>query len=391
MQNLISRYRAMIACCVGLLLLAVSSTAFAAAGVKDNGHFFKSETVEKVDTELQQAQKDFGKELVVETYATVPDAMKSEFDTVKDDKDKRAEFFAKWLGERAHELQVNGVYVLICKDPGHVEVKAGAKTREKGEFTQVNQNKMRDLLVTAFKDKNYDDGLQKAADYFRQSLKENLGGVRHTGASVSADEQFHRPGGYSTGSPYPTQGSNPPVTTGKPAGSKLVWIVLVVIGAFIIIRILSNLGGGSRNYGGGGTGYGPGPGANYSGGGPGYGGGGGGGGGFLRNMFGGMVGGAAGGYLYDRFRDRNQGSGTTSQGGNPGTSGGDFGGSASDDNDRGQGFGGGGSSGDLGSSDSGSSFGSSDSGSSGGDFGGSSDSGSSGGDSGGGGGSGGDF
>lgn len=374
---------------LALLALSFASSAIAAPGVTDDAKFFTPETVQKVNGDLKLIEKDFGKELVIETFATVPESMKADYEAAKDDKLKRAEFFAKWLGERAHELKVNGVYVLVSRDPAHLEVKAGAKTREKGEFTQLNSDRMRDILVTAFKAKNYDEGLQKSADYFRASLKENLGGVRHTGASVARDEQFRRPqgGGYVNG---PIAQHTPPMVNppaGGSSGMSFVWIIVVIIGAILIIRVLSGLGnrsgGGSANYGG--TGYGPGP--NY--GNPGYGGGygSGGGGGFFRNMLGGMLGGAAGGYLYDKFSDRNRGGTMPYQGGDPQSSSGDFTSAPpADDNDRGEGFTGGGSGGDFGgSSDSGSSFGSS-----GGDFGGSSDSGSSGGgDSGGS--SGGDF
>jgi hypothetical protein len=377
-----------------LMLLASLTLAFTASaaepGVKDNAGLFKPETVEKVNAEIQQIHKDFGKELVIETYPTVPESLKSDYEAVKDDPKKRAEFFSKWLGDRAHELQVNGVYVLVVKDPGHLEVKAGLKTKAKA-FTEANQNKMRDILLEEFKAERYDEGLQKAVDYFREALKENLGGVHHTGASAAPDERFHHPqSGNSSGSSYSTP-YRPPVSTPRNSffSGSCMWIVLVIIAAVVIIRILSGLGSGPRNYGGG-PGYGPG----YGGGGYGGGyGGGGGGGGFFRNMLGGILGGAAGGYLYDRFRDRNEGtSPPQNQGGvmPDNSSGGDFGSSTPDDNDRGQGFGGGGSAGDFGPSDSGSSFGSSDSGSSGGDFGGGGggDSGGGGGDSGG---SGGDF
>jgi uncharacterized membrane protein YeaQ/YmgE (transglycosylase-associated protein family) len=377
---------------LALLFVLPAGSLRADAGVKDDGKFFKTDTVDKANADLKQAHTDFGKELVIETFPAVPEYLKSEYEAAKDDAAKRSEFFSTWLGNRAHSLEVNGVYVLICKDPAHLEVKAGAKTKARA-FTQANQDKLRDILVESFKTQSYDEGLEKGVAYFRSALKDNMGGVKHTGASVAPEEQFHHnSGNASSGGHFQNQGGstsvNPPIigrSTTTHNGSSYMWIIIVVIGAIIVVRILSNLG--SRS---GGGGYGSGPGPGYGGGNVGgnYGGGyqgGGGGGGFFRNMLGGMVGGAAGGYMYDKFRDRNNPNQSNTGGMNtPDTSsGGDFGtsSSSSDDNDRGQGFGGGGSSGDFGSSSSGSS----DSGSS------SSDSGSSGGDSGGGGGSGGDF
>ena len=354
------------ACLLTMVSLAFTLPSRADAGLKDDGHFFKPETVERVTGEIKKIHDDFGKQLVIETYAAIPEARKADWDAAKDDPKTKSAFFGKWLGERTHDLEVNGVYILIVKDPGHLEVKAGKKTKEK-TFTEANQNKLSDILITAFKAKNYDEGLQTGVDYFRDSLKENLGGVKHTGPSAANDEQFHHPSsGSSSGSHLPSGGG--PTRTNT-SSFNWTWIILVVIGAFVIIRILSSLAG-RGNSGGPGYSQSPGYGGGY---GSGYGAGGGGG-GFFRNMLGGMLGGAAGGYLYDRFRDRNdpnyqppQNQGGTSS---DNSSGGDFNSSSSSsDNDAGQGFGGGGSGGDFGSSGGDSGGGGGDSGGgSGGDF-----------------------
>lgn len=378
---------------LAILLFGFTPMLHADPGVKDDGQFFKPETVEKANAEIRQIKADYAKDLVIETFAGVPEGLRDEWDAAKNDAQKRSQFFGKWSGDRAHHLQVNGVYVLICKDPGHLEVKAGQKTKLKA-FKENNQNKLRDLLLESFKAKNDDEGLLKGVDYFREALKENLGGPHPATPAATGDEQFkHVNSGTSSGSAFPSR--NPPGRVpAVPASSTFQWssimsIILIIIAAFVIIRVLARLTGGSRNSGGGygpGQGSGPGYGAGYGGGGGGYGGGSGGG-GFFRNMFGGLLGGAAGSYLYDQYRDRNnpaQNSQNYNAGNAPdNSSGGDFNSqSSSDDNDRGQGFGGGGSGGDFGSS------GSDSSSSSGGDFGSSSsDSGSSGGgDSGGGGG-----
>ncbi len=390
--------------CLAVLLFAFTSVLHADPGVKDDGQFFKPATVEKVNAEIKQIKADYGKELVIETFPGITEGLRDEWDAAKNDSKKRSQFFAKWIGERAHLLQVNGVYILICKNPGHLEVEAGQKTKQKA-FTEANRNRMRDILIEAFNAKNDDEGLIKGVAYFREALKENLGGTHPATPVAAGDEQFkHSNSGSSSGSPFPnrtqsTGSPSSPVSTTSSKGFSIMGIILIVIAAIVIFRIIASLTGGSRNSGGPGYGSGqsggPGYGAGYGGGG--YGGGGGGG-GFFRNMFGGLLGGAAGSYLYDKYRDSNnpahnpQNPSTGGYAGNQSdnSSGGDFGSqSSSDDNDRGQGFGGGGSGGDFGSSgsDAGSNFSSSDSsGSSGGDFGGSSDSGSSGGDSGGGGG-----
>jgi uncharacterized membrane protein YgcG len=398
MNRLTFFFAALIATSLGLLR---TSPALALdPGVKDAGQFFSADTVTKADAQIQEIKKEHGKDLMLETFASIPEERKSAWEAAKDDKDARTKFFSGWLDDRAHALGVDGVYVLIVKDPGHLEVKAGVKTRQQA-FTQANQDKLRDILLDAFKAKNYDEGLLKGVEYFGETLKKNLGGVK---AQTSADIFRGTPGssvgtnapprwGSSTPSPSSPAGTLPPSasrSTPSFSGSGLMWIIVVIIGAILIVRILSRLGG-PRNYGGG-PGYGPGPGQNpgygggYGGGGSYGGGGGGGGGGFFRSVLGGMFGGAAGSYFYDRMAHRNDtvnppntGGGTfpgsqdtgASSGGDfgppPTSSGGDFGGSSGGD------FG---SSGDS-SSSSGGDFGSSsaDAGSSGGDFGGGGDSG----------------
>ena len=58
-------------------------------------------------------------------------------------------------------MKVNGVYILICKSPPHIEVEVGNHTQEKG-FTPAKRKELRSKLVADFKAKEYDKGLREA-------------------------------------------------------------------------------------------------------------------------------------------------------------------------------------------------------------------------------------
>ncbi len=335
----------------------------ARADVHDNAKIFGPDAIDRADAAMTKMEQAHNKQLVVETFTGIPDDQKPSMEKLGKDA-----FFKQWMSNRARELRVNGVYVLICMDPKHLEVGAGRNTIARGDFTEQDVQKLRDQMQKLLKEKDYDGALSNAVDTVDQAYTANI----HGNNPNQSRAQYQPTGipGYRVNNGYSS-------SAGQGMGS-FGTLVCMIVGLVIVLSLIraifrGNSGGG---YGGGfggnyptGGGYGPGYGPGY---GAGYGGGyGGGGGGFGRGFLGGLLGGALGGYAAEQFERRNDPGNQPNQGGF-GSSGGDFGG------------GGGGGSFDSGPSDAGQGFGDN---SSGGDFGG----GDSGGDSGGGGSSGGDF
>jgi hypothetical protein len=369
LQRAVVRPRAGLARWVWLpLALSVAMTGPAWAvvpEVKDGAGFFTPGALTKANQELAQIQKKYRKDLLIETFATVPadkaDAVK------KMDKQARNRFFETWAVERARGERVEGIYVLITKQPGHVQVEVGKNEQKRGFRVPADSNRLQEIFVKNFQNKEYDSGLLEGIRFVDEKLGENLG-VATPRASEPLPQMIEH-------------GVNKvaPAAQGVSGMSWIVILIVIVIGFWILralFRGIFHMLGGGRQYGPGpGPGYGA-PGAGY--GGPGYGGGGGGGGGFMSGMLGGLFGAAAGNWLYDSFGRGGGMGGGFGGGGGERSYGGDRGPATSDaDQDYS------GSGGDFGS-------GSQDDGGSGGDFGGG-DSG--GGDSGGGdfGGGGGDF
>ncbi len=114
---------------------------------------------------------------MIETFPEIPADLKKDYKP-----ENRKEFFEKWVRDQAHENAVNGVYVLICKSPSHLQVEVGNETQKKA-FTPRNRNELAKLLLEKFKDKKYDEGLQESVDFYATTLRQNLGksaGVRHS-------------------------------------------------------------------------------------------------------------------------------------------------------------------------------------------------------------------
>jgi uncharacterized membrane protein YgcG len=268
-------------------LIAAPAPAALTAEVRDNAAMFKPESVKEADQVVRAIKHDYGQDLLIETYAGIPASKKDEYEKVKDDKEKRKHFFADWARARFKEAEVNGVYILITKDPGYLQIEVGNITAQK-TFTMDNRDHLEALMLKEFKAKDYDQGLIDGVNYVKSAMGDNL--KRKGGAPAPA-------------APPPTDYPSP--TTPPALWPHVGWLGWLCVGLavlaviWVVVAIFRAIAGRGQAYGPAGYG-GPAYGGPAYGGGYGYGPGGGGG-GFLSGMLGGLFGGAAGGWLYDRF------------------------------------------------------------------------------------------
>jgi hypothetical protein len=126
--------------------------------VKDEGKFFSPDVVKKANEAIREIDKKYECDILVESYATVPDGKADKVKAMT--KEERAEYFRKWARDRVREEQVNGVYILICKEPSHLTVEVPA--RSQGMLDEKGVKELADLLLTRFREKKYDDGLTES-------------------------------------------------------------------------------------------------------------------------------------------------------------------------------------------------------------------------------------
>ena len=304
-----------------LLLMLVAPIARANQGIFDTAHFFSGPALKQANDEIYQLKQATGYDLLVQTWPAIPANLQDRFSSMSADS-----FYDQWIIAQAERLNVKGVFILIVKDPAHLQVGVGGQT-SRTVFFPSDREQLSQQLVADFKNHNFDGGLTTAVQTVDQTIRSHASAQ---GASSS-----------NAATPIPAMPT--PVAPMGNSGGSIPW-GFFIIGAvilFAIIGIIKAVLGGARAYG-------PPPGG-YAGGGYPTGGGfqqggypqggypqGGyppgaypqsGGGGFLRNVIGGAVGGALGGLAYDELTGRRREPDQQQQGyaPQPNSSGGDFG------------------------------------------------------------------
>ena len=149
----------------GWLAAAGVASAVFPPPVKDEGKFFSAEALEKANKKIRQIYTDFACDVVVETVPAVPADMEAKYKELGRDK-----FFLEWAQKRAKEIGVNGVYVLVCKSPGRVEVFLSGPTGKR-RFAEGDRDRIVNKMLGPFRDKKFDEGLTAALDFIETTLK----------------------------------------------------------------------------------------------------------------------------------------------------------------------------------------------------------------------------
>lgn len=296
------------------LLLGTAGARAAAGGIQDDGAFFSEFAKVNATGTINDVSTRLHKDIAVQTFAAVPEDMKAT--VIHPDKAATNRGFSQWAEQLARTKKVNGVFILLVKQPAHLQVVVGTDTQRQA-FTLTDRVTLIQRMLEQLRNKKNDDALIDAVNFISTTMSAHRNGAA---APVSSKARAVQKTGISSWLPT-------------------IGIVLLIWVGFSLIRGLFR----SMSGGGGGVGGGMGQ--------PGYGGGG----GFFQNMMGSMFGAAAGMWMYDNFFGSHSSASTFgsdptdtshSDGGFSGTdtdytsSGGDFGGG-----DSGGGFDGGGDSG----------------------------------------------
>jgi len=167
-----SRFLSVVCC------LALISPACAAFGIKDEGKFFSADAVSKAEQRIKEIKEQTSKDLLIETFPEIPADRKKDYKP-----ERKNEFFARWARENARQRKVAGVYILICRDPSHLQVDRVAAG---WAFPAADHAKLRDLLVAHFKEKKFDEGLADAVGFVAGRFKDHSD-IRDEGEFFSAE------------------------------------------------------------------------------------------------------------------------------------------------------------------------------------------------------------
>ncbi|HBI43766.1 MAG TPA: hypothetical protein DDY78_13075 [Planctomycetales bacterium] len=159
-------------------------------GVRDEAGFFKPETITAANKIISEIKQEDKKDVLIETFLHIPK------DKEKDaaNAGTNAAFFKAWAFQRVREEQLNGVYVLVCKEPSYLQVDTGVQTGK--QFSAENGDHLDKLLLASFKNKKYDDGLLEGVRYVQSALKDKnaeVGDHVHSGGGVHDAAHFFKP------------------------------------------------------------------------------------------------------------------------------------------------------------------------------------------------------
>lgn len=295
--------------------------------IRDRGEYFSDKAISEATAIIRDIKARHHREVQIDTFRQKPPDEGS---------------FTDWAVKLARARDLDGIQMLLCRQPGHIETVAGNETRK--TFTAENISQLDNIMKSRFSDKKYDEGLLEGVRYIQKTFNSHH---RTNEAAPSAAPEGH------TGVDH--RGGTGAVTN----WGGLLCMLLVLVGVVWLvvgmIRAFTGMGGGGYGMGGG------------------YGGGGG---GFMAGLMGGLFGAMAGNWLYHSMFDSGHGASSAYGGDTGGDTGGsdrpddgqDYSGGGTDYNDGGGGDTGGG--GDYGDSGGGDSGGGGDFGGGGGDFGG---------------------
>jgi len=160
------RSKAALALLVGLVV--VQNGLAVAPEIKDEAKFFSADAIKKANKQIREIERKFGKDLLIETLPAVPADQAAKVKAMSPE--EREKFFRNWAVDRAEAAVVNGVYIMIVKDPAHLEIEISSKAR--ASFSKEEFDKLRSALLGKFRNKQFDEGLQEAVRLVEERFAE---------------------------------------------------------------------------------------------------------------------------------------------------------------------------------------------------------------------------
>lgn len=170
---------AALAACAALALAPPAAAKGPPGGfrIKDEGKFFSKEALDKAENEIAAIKRDTGKDVLIETYAAIPEGLKGRYDA-----EGKEKFFRNWVDERARAEAVEGVVILICREPTYLIVETDRRT-EMHAFTRTDRDEVRSRLIDAFEKREFDKGLLSAVGYIKSKLEKSASKSASGGAA----------------------------------------------------------------------------------------------------------------------------------------------------------------------------------------------------------------
>lgn len=252
---------------LGILTALLAGACLAQAqngAIRDTAAFFSESSKAEAARNITELGRRFRKDLVIETFREIPETVRQGVNL--QDKPAVNRLFEQWPVQQAKQHRVNGIYILLTKEPAHLQIVVGNETQNNA-FTLKDRDALASLMLARLRAKQNDEALVEGVNFVTTTM------ASHAAART-------RP------SPVAVGATTAPASRSESSGG-LSTILLVVLGLAVVWLVVGVFRSLSRS--GGGASAGAGGGAVSSGG------------GFFSSLLGGMFGAAAGMWLYDQF------------------------------------------------------------------------------------------
>jgi uncharacterized membrane protein YgcG len=135
--------------------------------VHDNAGKFSKETIGQAEEIISGLRTKYDQELLVESFPDIPEPKRDEVLAKGADR-----FFEDWNAERRKVEGIDGVSVLICMDPLHIQIGATKGTAEK-LFTAADCDELLRQLTDAVHDHQLDAALTSTASFVFKRIGEH--------------------------------------------------------------------------------------------------------------------------------------------------------------------------------------------------------------------------
>jgi hypothetical protein len=157
---------------VALALWLCPPALWAGEPIQDDAGFFSTDARQRNQQIVEQLAKDFRVDIVIETFSVMPAKWKEQRKKSGDDK-----VAAQWAQENATAKDIDGVYILICREPPCLHVYAGPDADERGFGTSRAARLERQMRRALGKHRN-DAALDDAVSFIAGDLQRNEAGQR---------------------------------------------------------------------------------------------------------------------------------------------------------------------------------------------------------------------
>ena len=125
------------------MCLAASPAQAARYGVQDEGKFFSADAVTQAEKVIQQIRTADDRDVLVMTYDKIPDDLKGKYSP-----EQKEKFYLDWAEQIRSQNAVSGVVILLTREPKHLEIVVGNKTRQR-HFTEADRRDLQSKMIGA--------------------------------------------------------------------------------------------------------------------------------------------------------------------------------------------------------------------------------------------------